>query len=62
MLNYGAFKKRKLDKVGNHQTFDTDRKRYESELEAGGMSAGFSNISANQPMYNVTLSCNINPH
>ena len=56
------FKKRKLDKVGNRATFDTDRKKYESELEAGGMSAGFSDISGNQPMYNVTLTCNTAPH
>ena len=62
VLNFSAFKRCKLDKVGNHTTFDTDRKKYESELEAGGMSAGFSNISGSQPMYNVTLTSNTAPH
>ena len=63
VLNFSAFKRRKLDKVGNNTTtFDTDRKKYENELEAGGMSAGFFDISVSQPMYNVTLTCNTAPH
>ena len=63
VLKFSAFKRRKLDKVGNNTTtFDTDRKKYENELEAGGMSAGFFDISGSQPMYNVTLTCNTAPH
>ena len=61
-MNFSAFKRRKLDKVGNRTTFDTDRNKYENELEAGGMSAGFSDISGTQQMYNVTLTCNTAPH
>ena len=62
MLHFSAFKRRKLDKVGNRSQFDTDRTNYETENEAGGMSARFSDISAKQPMYTVNLSWNIAPH
>ena len=39
------FQNSRLDKVGNRSQFDTDRTKYETGTEAGGMSAGFSDIS-----------------
>ena len=54
VLHFTAFKRRKLDKVGNSSQFETDRTRYETET--GGLGAGFSDILTKQPMYTVTLS------
>ena len=52
VLRYPAFKRRKLTKVGDRSIFDTDRKRYEYEVET-------EDICTKQPLYSINLSVNI---
>ena len=44
ILHFPAFKRKKLDWVGDRSHFDTDRIRYETEVETGGLSTGFTDI------------------
>jgi hypothetical protein len=62
VLHQDSFKRRKLDKVGNHSKFDTGRKKYESDVETGGLGTGFSDLCILQPLYTVNASVNIAPH
>ena len=42
--------------------FDTDRKKYETDEETGGLGTGFTDVCISQPLYSVNLSLNIAPH
>ena len=61
ILNMPAFKRRKLEKVGSTLKFDTDRKKYETPVETGGLGTGFTDLTISQPLYLVNLSVNITP-
>ena len=54
ILHMPAFKRRKLDKVGSRNMFDTDRKKYETDEETGGLGTGFTDVCVSQPLYSVT--------
>ena len=44
ILHMPAFKRRKLDKVGNRSIFDTDRKKYKTDVETGRLGTGFTDV------------------
>ena len=50
ILHFPAFKRKRLEKVGDRNHFDTDRIKYETEAETGGLCTGFTDISTKQPI------------
>ena len=51
ILPFPAFKRKKLDRVGDMSRFYTDKVRWEDERETGGLTQGFTDTSSKQPMY-----------
>ena len=56
-----AFKRKKLDRVGDRSRFDTSRVNWQDERETGGLTSGYTDITSKQPIYQVVLSCKVPP-
>jgi hypothetical protein len=60
-IEFSPLKKRKLHKVGNHQTFDTVRISNLDDQKSGRLKGGFMDISISQQFYTTNLIANVGP-
>ena len=62
MLHFPAFKKGKLDHVGDGSKFGTDKVNQYEDHYTGGLTMGFTDLITKLPMYKTLLTTNIAPY